>query len=257
MAAPAPILVYDDAGADPFCVESLLRACRDAHGAAERINADALLAGGWQEPKRCAALAFPGGADLPYAQKLNGRGNAMIRDYVHDGGRYLGICAGAYYACRRIDFTGAELTVVEDRQLAFFPGTAVGPLASLAPPYRPNDLSCAEVIALSAEGEVINALYWGGCRFDPEPAADGVEVLARYPPPDGKDVACVRLAVGRGVAVLCGVHVEVTAADFHTHSKTLPPPADRNRLAAQVERLACDDHRRRTLFRGFLQALGL
>lgn len=25
-------------------------------------------------------------------------------DYVHAGGSYLGLCAGAYYACDRIEF---------------------------------------------------------------------------------------------------------------------------------------------------------
>lgn len=40
------------------------------------IAASELLAGGWQ--RSCALLVMPGGADLPYAKHLNGKGNALI-----------------------------------------------------------------------------------------------------------------------------------------------------------------------------------
>ncbi|EFJ50700.1 hypothetical protein VOLCADRAFT_88490 [Volvox carteri f. nagariensis] len=71
---------------------------------------------------------MPGGADLPYCKHLNGHGNRLLRDYVAGGGSYLGICAGAYYACRRVEFeVGGPLEVVGDRELCFFPGAARGP----------------------------------------------------------------------------------------------------------------------------------
>ena len=76
---------------------------------------------------------MPGGADVPYCQALDGHGNKLIRgmqliqcqysrsrfekqltqgknwavvsaDFVEAGGAYLGLCAGAYYACARIEF---------------------------------------------------------------------------------------------------------------------------------------------------------
>ena len=36
-----------------------------------------LLAGGWHN--NSLALVMPGGADLPYCRKLNGKGNCIIR----------------------------------------------------------------------------------------------------------------------------------------------------------------------------------
>ncbi|KAF5826687.1 biotin-protein ligase [Dunaliella salina] len=86
------------------------------------------LLSGSISPRTCALLVFPGGADLPYCRELNGKGNQIIRDYVSRGGSYLGLCAGAYYACSRVEFEAGDpvLEVLGERELGFFPGTAVG-----------------------------------------------------------------------------------------------------------------------------------
>jgi hypothetical protein len=48
-------------------------------------------------------------------------------EYVSAGGAYLGLCAGAYYACSRVEFEpGGPLQVRGDRELGFFPGVAAG-----------------------------------------------------------------------------------------------------------------------------------
>ena len=49
-------------------------------------------------------FVMPGGAATPYLQKLKTFGNEKIRNYVANGGNYLGICAGAYYACSQVEF---------------------------------------------------------------------------------------------------------------------------------------------------------
>jgi hypothetical protein len=47
--------------------------------------------------------------------------------FVNSGGSYLGLCAGAYYACSSVQFEqGSRLQVLGDRELAFFPGIACG-----------------------------------------------------------------------------------------------------------------------------------
>lgn len=52
---------------------------------------------------------------------------AAHAEFVTQGGSYLGLCAGAYYACARVEFEpGTPLEVVGDRELAFFPGIAQG-----------------------------------------------------------------------------------------------------------------------------------
>lgn len=247
------IYVYVDDGADPFCAACLLRALHEAHGHAEMIDAATLLAGGWQES--CDALAFPGGADRPYAEKLDGEGNRLIRAYVEGGGRYLGVCAGAYYACRRIEFTGADFAVKKDRELAFFPGTAVGSLDDLAAPYRVRDLRCAATVDLETTYGPVRALYWGGCRFAPDPDSLDVDVLARYAAlgPE-ENVAAVRSPVGRGKAVLVGVHAEVRGEDFDRHRHDYADPDSRH-ARATVAALYEGDGERARFFTGLVRGL--
>lgn len=48
------------------------------------------------------------------------------------GGKFLGICAGAYYGSCEVKFeTEGPLEVVGKRELQFFPGTAYGPAYGL------------------------------------------------------------------------------------------------------------------------------
>ncbi len=56
-----------------------------------QIGPEELLHGGWQSS--CLALVMPGGADLPYCRRLNGRGNQLIR-----GGALPTICISAQWA---------------------------------------------------------------------------------------------------------------------------------------------------------------
>lgn len=46
---------------------------------------------------------------------------------MSEGGSYLGLCAGAYYAASQVQFEpGSALQVVGDRELGFFRGIARG-----------------------------------------------------------------------------------------------------------------------------------
>lgn len=104
-------------------------------------------------------LCIGGGFDLGYVEKIGHEGCQQIRDFVRrgfifllkfekfslfflknlkrpfclsiTGGNYLGICAGAYFACSVCDFDRAgPLRVVGERELKFFDGHAIGPCNS-------------------------------------------------------------------------------------------------------------------------------
>ncbi|GLI59016.1 hypothetical protein VaNZ11_000841 [Volvox africanus] len=126
--APLEVLVYCGEGAGYQSARNTLRALQSclAPGVEARLlGTNELLEGSWRG--RCLLFVMPGGADLPYCKHLNGHGNRLLRGYVAGGGSYLGICAGAYYACRRVAFEpGGPLEVIGDRELGFFPGTARG-----------------------------------------------------------------------------------------------------------------------------------
>lgn len=163
-------------------------------------------------------LVMPGGADLYYVEKLNGEGNRNIRAFVESGGRYLGICAGAYYACTEIEYAkGTPHEVTGARALGFFPGWGIGPAgeghifdSEGLPP--PEILSVTHADALNRKTQA-KTVHWGGPSFH-APADSSWESLATYDTLPGTPPAIVRMRPGRGCVVLSGVHPEIRAADL-------------------------------------------
>lgn len=216
------VLLLDDVGCGPF-VTGCLAAALGSN--VVRVGLDTLVRGDFD----ANVLAFPGGADRPWLEPLAAEGNANIRRFVESGGTFLGVCAGAYYACRGIDFDGVGLRTRAARELDFFPGTGVGPLVELAPRDAEDEVACALAARITHAGGEFHALYWGGCRFAADEGATGVEVLARYADlPDDADVAAVRVRIGRGQAILTGFHAEVSRQDFrNTYGRDLPITSSR------------------------------
>lgn len=163
-------------------------------------------------------FVMPGGADLYYAEKLNGEGNRRIRAFVESGGRYLGICAGAYYACAHIDYAkGTPHEVTGSRELGFFSGRAIGPIGTHLV-YNEKGLIPPEIFSIThtdAPDRESKAVYWGGPFFHAPDPDDGAswDVLARYPLP-GAPPAIIRTRNKAGVAVLSGIHPEIRAHDL-------------------------------------------
>ena len=108
----------------------------------------------------CSLLIMPGGRDLPYVKKLQGKGNRNISDFVRNGGSYLGICAGAYYGCSLVQFAQGDplLEVVGPRELAFFPGISQGPVF-LGFDYASSAGAKAADIQLTQAGSEMLDLY--------------------------------------------------------------------------------------------------
>lgn len=159
-------------------------------------------------------LVMPGGGDLYYAEKLNGKGNTAIRRYVENGGTYLGICAGAYYGCTALEWakdTPAEIS--GPRELSFFVGTATGPFYSLIEDEDINK-SWQGITDITWHDDMESSvLYHAGPAFIPAKNAGNYTVLARYNIPDNP-AAIVKCSVGAGQAILCGPHLEYTATDI-------------------------------------------
>ncbi|GAA53586.1 biotin--protein ligase [Clonorchis sinensis] len=68
-------------------------------------------------------LCFGGGYDLGFLETLGPSGCAVIRDFIQKGGRYLGLCAGAYFASDQCVFDkGGPLEVCGQRFIRLFEG---------------------------------------------------------------------------------------------------------------------------------------
>ncbi|BGP15612.1 hypothetical protein JCM10213_004132 [Rhodosporidiobolus nylandii] len=216
------VLVYNGSGVSAVSRDNTLRALRSFLGHrydVQLVTPKTLRSEPWAQ--NCALLVFPGGRDLPYLFDLGGTANDRIRDWVRrDGGRYLGICAGAYYACDRIEFeVGTQMEVTGERELRFFPGVCRG---TVFPGFEYDSDAGAREVTLrlnraawrdhwQQSPEECEVWYNGGGAFfldDGDAAAKGVETLATYAHVEGAPAAGVVCSVGKGKAVLWGTHPE-------------------------------------------------
>lgn len=208
------VLVYDDDGVSQTSLQSILSIFRTkmlyldvpiveiGTISSQDILNDKLL--------QADCLIMPGGADLPYCDRLNGRGNEKIRAFIAEGNMYIGICAGAYYAAKSIAFTGDGYRINGDRELALFSGQAVGSIAEFTNGrYYDETAATKAIVNLKFNtGERADFYYHGGSHFlggEPE------RCVASYH--NGKSAA-VYGAFGKGSYFLSGVHFELCATVY-------------------------------------------
>lgn len=260
MSTPLNVLLYNGSGVSAASRDFALANLRSflAHRYdVQLVSPKSLREEPWTDT--CALLVFPGGRDLPYQYDLEGKANRRIREWVESGGRYLGFCAGAYYASKRVEFeVGTELEVVGDRELGFFPGTCSG---TAFPGFAyETEAGAREVVVelnrtawrdhWSQSPESAAVWYNGGGAFvmDPERSYPNVEVLAMYGQLPSRPAAGVRCEVGRGRAVLWAVHPE-----HPTFLSPSPSPID----GASIDTFEVKEQRRQGLLRATLGMLDL
>ncbi len=204
------VLVYLDTGVGASTFQQLFTSLRaslsPASYSVDAIDHRYLIDKEWM--RQTALLVIPGGRDIPYHTHLQGRGNQRIAEYVTGGGAYLGICAGGYYGAAYIEFEkGGALEVSAARELAFFPGKAIGPAYGLGQ-FTYESESGARSAQLSWREGACRVYFNGGCYFEHPEIHASVDVLARYEDLPGCPAAVVSCAVGKGQAILSGVHPE-------------------------------------------------
>lgn len=195
-------------------------------------------------------LIIPGGADLYYCEKLNGTGNKIIRRFVENGGSYLGICAGAYYACANLDWNKGDIAGA--RELGFVNATAAGPVFKW---IEDGDVAKSWINdpALSWGGEEFPTLYNGGCLFTN--LDENVNVLARYADIDSDNAAVIETRIGKGRVILSSPHIEKFGASLaDTHYKT-HNRASYNREDEVISRLQQAETQQKRLFAHIIDRL--
>ncbi|TIC30695.1 class II aaRS and biotin synthetase [Wallemia mellicola] len=195
------VLIYDGPGTSPTSVrrlqQEMVTNLVDKYSI-QLVSPEILANEPWEEHTR--AIVIPGGRDLPYLQCLNGKATRKIKEYVNNGGKYFGVCAGAYFACRSIEFAknDPQLAIIGDRPLKFVDGVAVGPTFD---GFEYNSENGAHLVQLNYNDGSSGGCYLnGGCSFNVDPAKG--EVLARYAH-DGS-IAAYHI----GDVVVTGLHPE-------------------------------------------------
>ncbi len=218
------IIVYAGPGAGQNSISntiSMLRQLVDTEYKVIAVGPEYILDPAWID--NTALLIMPGGADRPYVAKLNGQGNQNIKRYIEQGGKFLGICAGAYYAADRIEFAKGDLDleVSGERELKLFPGLVEGPTYTGFDHRNVQTYKGVRAAKISWNftqagpfklGQELSVFYYGGGHFVQTQAYPNITVLARYVPEhnEAKDcpAAIVACTVGNGRAILSGVHFE-------------------------------------------------
>lgn len=157
-------------------------------------------------------FCVPGGNMYSYSQDLSPKGKENIRNFVRDGGGYLGICAGAYFACSSVVWRGSSLGMTS---LGLLQCTATGPINEIAP--YPNYTMC-KINIVNHEHPITQSgpeshwiLYYWGPAFVLDHNANAT-VLATYDA--GNQTAVLALEYGKGKVFLIGTHPEIEEDDY-------------------------------------------
>lgn len=228
------IFVYADEGAGPAALKNTIDSLKKEVPKSytiKRLKKESIKDGAWCN--EAALLVFPGGRDIYYHRDLEGVPNSIIRDYVENGGAYLGFCAGAYYGAATIAFeVGFPLEVVATRELAFFPGKAEGP-AYGNNLFRYGSECGASVCTLEwmekdeQKGKHYYSYFNGGCQFVGAEGDPNVKTLAKYADIQNAPAAIVECSFGKGKVILCGAHPEYAAASLNGGDPYLAPIKER------------------------------
>ncbi|THD23178.1 Biotin-protein ligase [Fasciola hepatica] len=212
------IQVYHDIGSDAFSTKQLIKALKAFSGKFKVMQTTGeLLRSHQSNLEETILLCFGGGYDLGYLSSLRSEGCAVVRNYISSGGRYLGLCAGAYFASKRCVFDEhGPNEVVGDRPIGLFFGDAVGPYAPGFQYSSEEGSHAVPVVRCTSEmmySDIPNALCYinGGCAFR---STDWTHADVLYCYGNSNDPAIIASRLGGGIGVLSGVHLEYNPDDL-------------------------------------------
>jgi glutamine amidotransferase-like uncharacterized protein len=199
-------LVYRGPAACEGCAEAvaaLLRSCQRFEVSYVGPDEDLALT---DAVLRSASLyAQPGGGNsVRKAYRQMRRSAPAIRDYVWSGGRYLGICMGAYLAGT---WRGFRFLPDDTDQFITSPGADVTTDADT-------------LVQVDWRGVRRHMFFQDGTVFPLGSRTTAVTVLARYAS-NGMPAALVT-PFGRGRVGVCGPHPEAPPAWYNAHGLTNP-----------------------------------
>lgn len=212
--------IYDDtAEADASAwaegLDSIEAALEAAGSPTERIDRTALNS----DPHALDGfdgIVFGGGFAYPgYTVGISDTGKQRLRAFVEAGGLYVGVCAGAYFACDELHYEGETFADESGYDLDLYPAACDGPVGEVAhyPDWALAQIDFEAHPSHAEFGDSFTASVWyaGGPYFSD--VANEVEVLARYADPGIEQQgapAVIAQPAGEGTVLLWGPHFEVT-----------------------------------------------
>lgn len=170
----------------------------------ELVDADHIVKG---ELNNFGILCVPGGNMYQYAQNLSSEGVENIKNFIHNGGGYIGICGGAYFAAKKVIWQAEQLPMT---LLEVFRGTAEGPIDEIVPypDYGMCKLNIVETthpITESGPDSSWMLYYWGPILLPNRDA--NVTILGKYDKVNQPMMLAFDYGLGR--VFLIGTHPEI------------------------------------------------
>jgi glutamine amidotransferase-like uncharacterized protein len=198
------IAIYSDDGSWHDGIIAIESFCDDNGFLSKRVYSDALNKS--ESLSECSAICFPGGYAYDYKTALTINGLNYIRSFINNGGAYIGICAGAFFASSSVDWEGETYPY----QLKLFDGIASGSIHSIAKwdDHTMTSIKINQNSSITAGlKETYKVLYYGGPYFTSNPGFqfDTIAVWSDYY--DLPSIICFEY--GNGRVCLIGPHLEI------------------------------------------------
>ena len=197
------VALYADRGADDDCIQASKNMFEWMGCNVTLVDANRIINEGLDG---FSLICVPGGDMYQYAYYLSSKGRAHIKQFIEEGGGYIGICGGSYFAASRVVWRGDQLPMIP---LALFDGAAEGPINSIHPypQYGMCQIDFTNTSHPIAESLPDSAwvLYYWGPHFMLDKII-GIDILGMY---SGEGKACMlAFEYGNGRVFLIGAHPE-------------------------------------------------
>jgi len=200
----AIVALYSDQGADEDCIKATQNMFEWMGYTVQLVKAGHINSDGLGNFK---ILCIPGGNMYQYAQDLSSEGKEKIKNFVRDGGGYIGICGGAYFTGEKVVWQGSQLPMTP---LGIFPGVTKGPIDEIIPypeygMCKVNIVDTTHSITQSEPDSAWILYYWGPVLIPNEDA--DVAILGRYDK-GNMEPAMIAFDYGEGRVFIIGTHPE-------------------------------------------------
>lgn len=202
------VLIYSDDGTWEDGIIALEHFFDHQNVTHKRLYAAELNADTWN--KNALAIVFPGGYAYNYQIAISWSAINEIRSYVANGGGYIGICAGAYFASKTVAWENE----IYPYELALFDGMTFGSLKYIAPwpNYSMTGITINKNNPIGkGEPEKNSVLYYGGPIFKPTVGVE-VDTIATWDAAENT-LAIINFEYEKGRVLLIGPHLEIEEND--------------------------------------------
>ncbi|MES2856490.1 MAG: BPL-N domain-containing protein [Bdellovibrionota bacterium] len=183
------IIVYRGVGGCASCAAAAEKAVRVLGLTVDYVSASEVTP---EVFENAVLWVQPAGNAISAANALGEKRLAMIREFVKQGGGYLGFCAGAFLADTTVDDYGKV--------------TGIGLLPFPTADYEVNDTDNIDMVWMNWRGDRRHVFFNGGATFEIGLAHPAVDVIATYGP--DRKPATIHTQYGKGQVVLTGAHPE-------------------------------------------------